>query len=166
MFSFIIGGSASGKSEYAERLVTEKPGDRIYLATMDAWDDESQKRIARHRKMREGRGFTTVECPLFLTGADIPQGSNVLLEDLDNLIANEIFSPNGGGEEAVLAGIDAVLQKCSDLTIVSGEVYSGGKQYLDDTLDYLITASRINRKLAKKADHVVEIVCGCANVLK
>lgn len=162
----VIGASASGKSEYAEKLVVSRPGERIYLATMAAWDDESQRRIARHRQMRSGRGFLTVECPLSLENAVIPNGSNVLLEDLDNLIANEIFSPEGGGEQAVLRGVLHVLEECSDLTIVSGEVYSGGKEYLDDTLDYLITSSRINRKLAQRADHVIEVVCGCANPLK
>ena len=166
MFTLVIGGSASGKSEYAEKLVTSRPGKLVYLATMAAWDEESKKRIARHRQMRAGKGFETVECPVSVQDADIQAGSNVLLEDLDNLIANELFSENGGGAGAVLSGVLSLLDKCADLTVVSGEVFSGGTDYLDDTLSYLKTAAAINRTLAAKADRVVEVVCGLPNVLK
>ena len=63
MLRLIIGGSASGKSEYAERLVCSLPGKRIYAATMEPFGEEGRERIARHRKLREGRGFVTVEVP-------------------------------------------------------------------------------------------------------
>ena len=36
--------------------------DRIYIATMYPFDEESRKRVQRHRKMRQGKGFETVEC--------------------------------------------------------------------------------------------------------
>lgn len=166
MFTLVIGGSASGKSEYAEQLVLTRPGKRIYLATMDAWDDESRRRIEKHRLARAGRGFETIECPVALFEADIPEGSNVLLEDLDNLAANETFRENGGGADAVLRGIGHVLEKCSDLTIVAGELFSGGSDYLDDTLPYLKMLAQIERTLAAKADHVVEVVCGLPNPIK
>ena len=93
MFTLIIGGSASGKSSYAERLTVSLPGDgpRIYLATMEAFGAEAQARIARHRQMRRGRGFETLECTRNLTSAQVPPGSNVLLEDMGNLVANELF---------------------------------------------------------------------------
>ena len=166
MFTLVIGGSASGKSEYAEQLVLTRKGQRIYLATMDAWDEESRKRIEKHRRARAGRGFTTIECPVGLWNTDIPDGSNVLLEDLDNLAANETFSENGGGADAVLKGISHVLEHCEDLTVVAGELFSGGSDYLDDTVPYLKSLSGINRELAKKADHVVEVVCGLPNRIK
>lgn len=166
MFTLVIGGSASGKSEYAEQFVLTRPGKRIYLATMNAWDEESLKRIRKHRNARAGRGFTTIECPTGLSNADIPSESNVLLEDLDNLIANELFSENGGGADAVISGVLSVLEKCSDLTIVAGEVFSGGTSYLDDTLSYLKTTAAIERALAAKADRVAEVVCGLPNLLK
>ena len=63
MLRLIIGGSASGKSEYAERLVCSLPGKRIYVATMEPFGEEGRERIARHRKLREGKGFVTAEVP-------------------------------------------------------------------------------------------------------
>ena len=166
MFTLVIGGSASGKSEYAEQFVLTLPGRRIYLATMMAWDEESRRRIRRHRKMRAGKGFETIECPLDLKNVSVPAGSNVLLEDLDNLIANELFSENGGGVDAVLEGVQAVREACQNLTIVAGEVFSGGTDYLDDTLAYMQKTAYIERKLAQQADHVAEVVCGLPNMLK
>ena len=60
MFIVVYGGSASGKSEYAESLVTgwkdkgeETSPVRIYIATMYPFDEECRLRIGRHQ--RSGR---------------------------------------------------------------------------------------------------------------
>ena len=62
---FITGGSGSGKSEYAEKRTIEAAEKRglkpYYLATMKAYGEEEEKKIEKHRKMREGKGFITVE---------------------------------------------------------------------------------------------------------
>ena len=68
MLCLVIGGSASGKSEYAERHVCALPGRRIYAATMQPFGEEGRQRIARHRKLREGKGFVTIEVPADLGG--------------------------------------------------------------------------------------------------
>ncbi|WP_349666699.1 bifunctional adenosylcobinamide kinase/adenosylcobinamide-phosphate guanylyltransferase, partial [Lacrimispora sp.] len=48
MTSLIIGGSGSGKSEYAENLAVSLGGDRkVYIATMKPWDEECRNRILR-----------------------------------------------------------------------------------------------------------------------
>lgn len=49
MFTLVIGGAASGKSEYAEAHVETLPGRRLYIATMEPWDEECRARIARHQ---------------------------------------------------------------------------------------------------------------------
>ena len=63
MITVITGGSGSGKSAYAEQMVLEA-GDlnRIYIATMFPFDEESHRKIARHRAMRAEKKFTTLEC--------------------------------------------------------------------------------------------------------
>ena len=41
MITLIIGGSGSGKSEYAENMITSRSKGRcIYIATMKPWDEE------------------------------------------------------------------------------------------------------------------------------
>ena len=62
MLTLVIGGAASGKSEYAEARVLTLPGRRIYIATMEPFDDECRARIRKHRAMRAEKGFETVEC--------------------------------------------------------------------------------------------------------
>ena len=166
MFTFILGGSASGKSEYAEGRVLLLPGQRVYIATLEPWDDECQKRIWKHQNARARRGFLTLECYRGLDHLAVPENSNVLLDGLGNLVAGELYSPEGRGTDAILAGVEHLLKQCRHLTIVADEVFSGGSDYAGDTLRYLREMGRLHRDLARRANRVVEVVCGIPNVLK
>ena len=70
------------------------------------------------------------------------------------------------GAARVLAGIEHLLETCTHLTVVTNEVFSGGAEYAGDTLAYLKDLAWLNRVLARRADRVVELVCGLPNVLK
>lgn len=166
MFTLIIGGAASGKSEYAEAHALTLSGWRVYLATMRPSDGECDVRIEKHRLRRAGKGFETVERYTDLSGAPVPERANVLLECLGNLLANELYEPDGGGTQAVLRGIDALLSRCRHLTVVTNEVCSGGANYDESTLFYLRELAQANRALAAKADRVVEVVCGLPHFWK
>ena len=65
MILLVTGGSASGKSEYAEnralQLAKAEQKKLIYLAAMKPFGEEAAKRIERHRQLRAGKGFETVE---------------------------------------------------------------------------------------------------------
>ena len=166
MFTLVIGGAASGKSEYAEQLILRAGAmKRIYIATMEPLDDECRARVARHRALRAQKGFETVECYTNLEQRRLPGQGAVLLECMGNLVANELFSPHGAGadaEAAILRGIDALLPQCRELVVVSNEVFSGGCDYEGDTLRYLRLLASVNRALAARADCVAEVVCGQA----
>ena len=96
MFTLIVGGAASGKSEYAENLILqERHTSFFYLATMQAFDEECRVRIERHRALRAGKGFETLECPVGLHKIHLPIASAVLLECIGNLVANELYSSTG-----------------------------------------------------------------------
>ena len=166
MFTLIIGASACGKSEYAERHVLTLGGNPVYIATMEPFGDEARARIRKHQHARAERGFQTIERYVNLSAADLPTDANVLLEDLGNLTANELYRPDGGGGEAVLEGIQSLLRQSRHLTVVTNDVFSGGQDYQGDTLRYLHILAELNRALAERADRVVEVVCGLPNVLK
>ena len=166
MLNLVIGGAGSGKSAFAEALVQKMPGQRIYLATMAASDGESRERIRRHRQQRAGLGFRTLERCTDLAGAEIPAGANVLLEDLGNLLANEMYSPGGGGADAVRKGLEVLAGRCGSLTVVTNEVFSGGSDYDAESLHYMKQLAKLNRALAEQAGMVAELVCGLPNVLK
>lgn len=175
MFTLVIGGSASGKSDYAERhvLSLEGGGPRIYIATMEPFGEEARARIARHHAMRRDRGFDTIECYRNIGSLCLPADSNVLLEDLGNLMANELFGNDmvtvdeaADYPDRIAEEIDMISSDCAHLTIVTNEIFSGGKNYEGETLIYLRALARLNRILAKRADYVVELVCGLPDVLK
>ncbi|WP_209341278.1 bifunctional adenosylcobinamide kinase/adenosylcobinamide-phosphate guanylyltransferase [Flavonifractor sp. AGMB03687] len=162
MLILVSGGSASGKSEFAEGLVTSSGLEkRIYLATMQVWDAESVRRVERHRQMRAGKGFETVECPTGLADAVLPTGCAVLLEDLSNLCANEYFSPDGKDDalERVLSGICKAAEQAELLVVVTNELFSDGMDYDPVTLDYLSVLGELNRRVAALAGQVYEVVC-------
>ncbi len=166
MLTLIVGGSASGKSEYAERMVMAQNGIHVYLATMEPWGEEGAARVEKHRTARSGRDFLTVERYTALNGLVLPQGSSVLLEDLGNLAANELFRQDGGGEVVVRAGLIHLMESSYDLTVVSNEVFTGGQTYEGDTLCYLKTLAGLNRWLAARADRVIEVSCGLPDIWK
>ncbi len=166
MLTIVIGGAGSGKSAFAEKHVCALPGRKIYLATMLPRDAESQERVSKHRAQRAHLGFETFERGLDLAGVDIPADANVLLEDLSNLLANEMYEPDGDGMDSVRRGLDHLITSCDHLTVVTNEVFSGGADYDPESLRYMRALADLNRWLAARADLAVEVVCGLLNVLK
>jgi adenosylcobinamide kinase/adenosylcobinamide-phosphate guanylyltransferase len=164
MVTFVVGGSGSGKSEYAEGIIMGgKSPNRYYIATMQAFDDEAFAKIERHRKMRAHKGFETIECQKDLPGAPVTPGSDVLLECISNLVANEMFDPAGAGKNTVssiMEGIDRLLDLTDNLVIVSNNVFGDGDDYSAETLDYIKTIAEVNGRIADISDQVFEVVCG------
>ncbi len=196
MYYLVTGGAGSGKSEYAERLAIklwqdrnsctsatlddagqkmEDHGDRkscselYYVATMFPYDDEeTRQRIERHRKLREGKGFITIERPEDIGGIiDVIRHNKdavVLLEDLTNLYANECFGQGPSHEIAEplreIAGISA------GLVVVSNELYCDGIEYPEETRSFLRELAALNIQIARDADHVVEVVAGLPQHIK
>ncbi|GAB6105969.1 bifunctional adenosylcobinamide kinase/adenosylcobinamide-phosphate guanylyltransferase [Blautia glucerasea] len=164
MMILVTGGSGSGKSAFAEDCVLacgEKK--RIYIATMYPFDQESKKRVLRHRKMRAGKGFDTEECYVGLKNVQIPSGCTVLLECMSNLTANEIFREDGAGEKTedeILQGVESLKNQAEDLIIVTNEIFSEADTYEEETENYRSVLGNINRRLARMADTVVEVVYG------
>ena len=164
MMTVVTGGSGSGKSAFAEdKIVSFGSGKRIYIATMHPYDEESHKRVARHRKMRAGKGFETVECYTGLKNLDFPENAVVLLECMSNLAANEMFEEKGAGEktvEAVLEGIKKLSSQVRHLVIVTNEIFSDGMVYDKETENYQRLLGRINAYLAEISDVCYEVVYG------
>lgn len=163
MLTLVVGGAASGKSAYAERLVLQTALPRYYLATMQVWDAECAARVEKHRRMRAEKQFETLECPLHLGVVRLPARGTALLEDLGNLTANELYDPAGAGEaaaSAILDGLGKLAAQCEHLVVVSNEVFSGGANYAGDTDRYLKALAQVNNALAARADAVVRVVCG------
>lgn len=162
----VTGGAASGKSAHAERILCRHTPDvsRLYLATMQPFGKAAESRIARHRTLRAGKGFDTAEryTDLAHFRAARPYGG-ILLECISNLLANELFAPDGAGRDAVraiLAGLDALEAQCNVLVVVTNEIFADGEAYPEETMRYMRMLGIINQALFSSADAAAESVCG------
>ncbi|MDR1798018.1 MAG: bifunctional adenosylcobinamide kinase/adenosylcobinamide-phosphate guanylyltransferase [Clostridiales Family XIII bacterium] len=167
----LTGGSANGKSTYAEQLATSFAPPLYYLATMRPYGEESAARIERHKGMRAEKGFETVECDTGIGSFKPKKAATVLLECLCNLTANEMFDDEGKADEAaegrILEGIGALEARCANLIVVTNDVGGGvNEQYNEGTRLYVETLGRLNAALAARFDVVCELVCGIPLVLK
>ena len=166
MFVTVTGGSGSGKSAFAEEQILKFPEkNRLYIATMVCFDEESRQRVKRHRKMRKEKHFDTLECPTDLVHVRIPKDTAVLLECMSNLVANEMFSGADIVSEDVvvghiLQGIKSLSAKVDELVIVSNNVFEDGISYDATTQAYIRALGRINTGVAELADTVTEVVVG------
>ena len=179
MMVLIIGGSGSGKSAYAEEYIGILSGEcnKYYLATMQVFDEEGKKKVARHQKLRKNKGFLTIEQPIEIekTLPKIKAGSSVLLECISNLTANEMFLSEDTKKQtrsytevtdSVVEGIQSLKQKAGHLVIVTNNVFEDGIVYEEGTMEYLRAIGSINEKLADMADEVIEVVVGITLVIK
>ncbi len=170
MLILITGGSGSGKSAFAEdRVLSLGEAQRIYIATMHPFDEESKKRIARHRKMRAGKGFETIECYTGLKEVQVPEGSVVLLECMSNLTANEMFEEQSAHADTVpeiLEGINNLQKQAAHVVIVTNEIFSDAQIFDKEMDSYLEYLGRINQRIANFANEVVEVVYGIPVYLK
>ena len=165
MMILLTGGSGCGKSSYAERIVTALPNQkRVYIATMQVYDEESVQRVARHRAQRADKGFVTIECEKDLAAAQIEAGSVVLLEDLVNLVANEMF--DGGDVSRIIPALDELAKRCAHLIVVTNDLFSDGEVYGESTQEYLRVLAAVNAYAAKRADCVAEVVYSIPVCLK
>lgn len=171
MFMVVTGGSGSGKSAWAEQQVLRLGAQkRYYIATMKCADEESRRRIARHRRMRAGKQFETLECPADLEKLTLEAGSTVLLECMSNLTANEFFdgkvhTPQETAAK-IMAGIAVLREQCANLIVVTNEVFSDGAMFDAWTTQYLECLGSINCAMARAADCVAEVVYGIPVILK
>ena len=178
MFHVITGGSGSGKSEYAEQTIMEYMRNTskeegtdqklYYIATMMPFGEETKKKIARHRRMRAGKGFQTIECYTDLREHLEPVisgtcESHLLLECMSNLTANELYAEEGAKEKAaeiILEGISFLRERCRSLVVVTNEVFSESGEDSEEMKHYKKVLGTVNVQMAEMADRVTEVVYG------
>lgn len=164
--TLVIGGARSGKSAFAERLITDSSRPRRYIATAEAWDDEMRDRIARHREDR-GQAWTTVEAPLDLAAAlsEVPQDEAVLIDCATLWLTNHLLADHDLAAET--SGLLAALAACpAPVVMVSNETGWGivpenalARRFRDEQ-------GRLNQRLATRAGLVVTVIAGLPLVLK
>ena len=172
MIVFVIGGSGSGKSAYAEkRLLAMEAEKKHYIATMRVFDEEGKKRVEKHRIMRREKGFLTIEKPIDLGEIALDAGDAWMLECVSNLLANEMFTEDCIRDEKetvdkILKDIGSLIEQTADGVIVSNNIFEDGENYDDAMASYIKALGGINQALAAMADEVIEVVVGLPVTLK
>jgi adenosylcobinamide kinase/adenosylcobinamide-phosphate guanylyltransferase len=165
--ALILGGARSGKSRAAETLARAAGGERFYVATAEAWDDEMAERIARHRADR-GAGWETIDAPRALVpalqAADGP--GRVVLVDCLTLWLSNVMLADGDVEAAGAALVSALPGLSARLVFVSNEVGMGivpdtplGRRFRD-------AQGRLNQRMAEACDTVLFVAAGLPLTLK
>jgi len=164
--TLVIGGARSGKSTFAEGLVTATTRPRRYIATAEAWDDEMRARIAQHQGDR-GAGWITVEAPLDLATAlaDARTGEVVLVDCATLWLTNHLLADHD--LTATAADLMRALATCpAPVVIVTNEVGQGIVPDNALARRFRDAQGRLNQQLAQAADLVVTVIAGLPLVLK
>lgn len=168
MTTLITGGAKCGKSRLAERLLDNCRGRKLYIATMKPFGEEAFAAIERHRKIRAGKGFETIEKYTGLDEIQISGKSHILLECIANLCANEMFENEKicDPTEHIIRGIEHLRKRAETLVIVTNNVGSDGVDYGSETNKYIEVMGRVNALITGISDNVAECVYGVPVVLK
>jgi adenosylcobinamide kinase/adenosylcobinamide-phosphate guanylyltransferase len=165
MLTVVLGGARSGKSRYAETLITALPPPWRYIATAEPFDEEMIARIAAHRARRDD-GWITLEIPknlseILAADCDKPSIVDCLTLWLSNLMLADIDI------ESEITSLEEVLRKpAAERVLVSNEVGFGivpdsvlGRRFRD-------LQGELNRRVADLADRVVLMVAGVPLIIK
>ncbi|QCO56724.1 bifunctional adenosylcobinamide kinase/adenosylcobinamide-phosphate guanylyltransferase (plasmid) [Pseudorhodobacter turbinis] len=164
--SLVTGGAKSGKSRFAEELVTGSGLRQVYLATAQVWDDEMRAKIDAHRTSR-GPDWHTVEAPRDVVTAlqNVCAGDVVLLDCATMWLTNLMLEK--ADMEAEIQALLAALAICpAPVVIVTNEL--GWSIVPDNALarQFRDAQGRLNQDLATQAGLVVAVVSGLPLVLK
>ena len=166
MITYIYGGVSSGKSEYAEELISGEFNKKIYLATMENAGEHAGKRVEKHLLQREGKGFFTIEEPRHIKDLNIDEDDNILLEDLTNLLSNNLFNEAGLKNnfkeitEEIFSDIITLKSRCNSVFIVGNDIFSTERNQsreLDIFIDCLYS---LHKQIIEAADRVIEVIYG------
>lgn len=164
--TLVLGGAASGKSAFAERLVKGCGKPRIYIATAQAFDVEMTDKIAEHRRLR-GPDWTTIEAPTGVAAALSKADPDcVVLIDCATLWLTNILLAEMDITTATNDLCAALIATPCPVVVVSNEV--GQSIVPDNALSrkFRNAQGRLNQDIAALADTVVAVMAGLPLALK
>ena len=164
--TLVLGGARSGKSRYAESLITARAPPWIYIATAQAGDDEMARRIAAHRARRNA-GWQMIEAPHDLAGAlETASAHAPLLVDCMTLWLTNRMLAEADLDAEIGRLEDALLRRAGMAVLVSNEVGYGIVPDNALARRFQDAQGRLNQRLAASADRVVLVVAGLPLAVK
>lgn len=162
MLIFITGGVRSGKSNFAENLVTNMSGRLVYVATAKYEGMEMIERINKHQFDRRNKGFITFDktCNLNELTSKLYSDDCVLIECLTTLVANEMFDNNLSSHtviEKVFNDIMDITSKVKCVVVVSNDLYGDDLSYSNEVSQYYNCVTSISKKLVASCNEAYEL---------
>lgn len=178
MVTLVLGGARSGKSEFAEQFASSRRKTRLlYVATLrHDGEKENLERIKKHRAMRAGRSFETVELYTpddlgrWCDESDLEDRPVVLLDCLGIMLSQGKYVENDRGdwvevenetvERSVMSALEKISQKAEELIVVVPDIFKA--QAPDPSTDrYMQLLGRVMQSIVKTFEaSVVEVVAG------
>jgi adenosylcobinamide kinase / adenosylcobinamide-phosphate guanylyltransferase len=163
--TLVLGGARSGKSRYAESLITAARPPWTYIATAEARDEEMAVRINTHRERRDSC-WRTIEAPREIVAALTEcETTSVLVDCLTLWLSNlmlahaDIDREIGHLEKALLAVKVPVVLVANEVGLGIVPEHPLGRQFRD-------WQGVLNQRMAALADRVILIVAGLPLVIK
>lgn len=164
--TLVLGGVSSGKSRFAEDLVSASGGAKVYIATAEALDAEMQAKIARHQA-RRGDDWQIVEAPRNLPAVLAKlTGNQVVLLDCASMWLTNILMDDGDIRPETKALLQALRNCPAQVVVVSNEVGLGGVADNPLLRKFQRHQGELNQELAQIADLVVFVTAGLPITLK
>jgi adenosylcobinamide kinase/adenosylcobinamide-phosphate guanylyltransferase len=164
--TLVLGGARSGKSRYAEGLITALAPPWLYIATAQAFDDEMTERIAAHRG-RRALSWQTIEAPHDLAAAldAAPKQTPVLIDCLTLWLSSRMLED--ADVDAETDALEHALDRRGGVRVlVANEVGFGIVPDNALARRFRDLQGRLNQRLAARADRVVLVVAGLPLTLK
>lgn len=172
MLILILGGTASGKSDFAIARARVSGAHVTFVATGVAADAEMRDRIEAHRRERPAE-WTVTEEPLRLADAvsSLDDGEAVLVDSISGWLGNKMEEAGGAGADWSPLRARALAEECvadiaplisrSGLTVcVSAEVGLAPVALSAYGRGFVDALGRLNRELAQVAQEIHLVVAG------
>lgn len=189
--TMVTGGARSGKSTFAEELVSKlvlrRKGQNsnaqvLYIATAIPFDAEMKIRIQKHREQRSRDWRTIEQSEGLATVFQQAEERIILLDCITVMLGNLLFSSGVDEEMPNLAEVAQVEKKITDqmteildvikrdltrdVVIVTNELGLGLVPAYPLGRIFRDLAGRINQKIAKASDHVYFVISGIPTLIK
>jgi adenosylcobinamide kinase/adenosylcobinamide-phosphate guanylyltransferase len=160
---FITGGARSGKSSFALNEASKLKGQKAYIATAEALDDEMKLRIEKHKRDR-GSDWDAYEEPLNISAllSKIGNKYDAVVLDCLTLWLSNIMHKTESPEEEIKGLTDALQssEKSLVIYIVSNEIGMGIVPDNELAREFRDLAGFLNQEIAGLADEVYLVTSG------
>ena len=164
--TLIIGAAASGKSQYAEDILNNNVGKKLYLASANIYDEEMQEKVNMH-KDRRGSEWTTIAEPLdavhYIENLNFKE---IMLFDCATMWLTNHFLVKSNIYHEIDLLVNSIKSSKGSIITVTNEVGSGIVPDNSMAREFRELQGKLNQKLATVASLVVTVIAGIPLILK